>query len=177
MYKAARFQASSLQAMANGQVLMPYLTVLSGSKLEHLISTYKLNDLDPQAFYPQQIVCDMQKRMSEDMGLFSGELVNIGISSIDSIGFPAEIETVEDALGMLHEIYHAIHRDIPAEEGWIFRTVSDHELHIHFNSPYEPFAAYGYIYGIAHRFNPSHKEVTVYMEEDDGLALYRVEFK
>ena len=80
MYKAARFQASSLQAMANGQVLMPYLTVLSGSKLEHLISTYKLNDLDPQAFYPQQIVCDMQKRMSEDMGLFSGELVNIGIS-------------------------------------------------------------------------------------------------
>ena len=177
MYKAAKFQASSAQSKANGQVLMPYLGVLKGSKPDNLVTVYHLDTLEPTAFYPQQTVCDMQKQMSVEMGLFSGELVKIGVESINSIGFPEHVKTVKDALAMLHDIYQAIHQNIPPEEGWSFRAVSENTLRITFNCPYEPFAAYGYIYGIAQRFKPARKDVSVYMEEEEGLTVYRVEFK
>jgi hypothetical protein len=177
MYRAVRYQPSSPNAKANGQVLMPYLGVLQGSKLDRLIGVYQLDKLDPAIFYPQQTVCDMQNQMSKDMGLFSGELVNIGIKSIDSIGFPPEVKTVEDAMKMLHQIYQMIHQNVPAEEGWIFKAESENTLKIYFNSPYEPFAAYGYIYGIAHKFKPANTTPTIYMEEEDDLTVYRVEFR
>lgn len=156
---------------------MPYLGVLKGSKLDHLVGVYQLDKLDPNTFYPQQTVCDMQKQMSVDMGLFSGELVTIGIKSIDTIGFPPEVKTVEQAMDMLHQIYQMIHKNVPPEEGWIFKAVSENELKIFFNSPYEPFAAYGYIYGIANKFKPANKSATVHMEEENDLTVYRVEFK
>lgn len=156
---------------------MPYLEVLKGSKLSKLVTLYSLDHLDPAAFYPQQTVCDMQKQMSEEMGLFSGELVNIGIKSIDSIGFPADVQTVQDAMGMLHQIYQMIHQNVPPEEGWIFRLESENTMKIYANFPYEPFAGYGYIYGIAHKFKPARQKPTVHMEEEDGLTVYRVEFK
>ncbi|MBI5960884.1 MAG: hypothetical protein HY866_19250 [Chloroflexi bacterium] len=177
MYIAKHFQPHSPDAQANGQVFMPYLEVLRGSKLEHLIKTYKLDELQAEVFYPQQAICDMQKQMSEEMGLFSGELVAIGVKSIDSIGFPAEVKTIEDAMGMLNQIYQMIHHNIPKEEGWIFEKVSDKTLKIFFNSPYEPFAAYGYIYGIANRFKPAGTSVSIYMEEEKDLTVYRVEFE
>ncbi len=177
MYRATRFQPSSPNAKANGQVLMPYLEVLKGSKLQNLIPTYHLDQLDPNTFYPQQTVCDMQRQMSKEMGLFSGELVSIGIKSIDTIGFPPEVKTLHQALDMLNQIYHAIHQDIPAEEGWIFESLSDSKKKIFFNSPYEPFAAYGYIYAIAKRFKPGSLDPTVEMKEEEGLTVYYVEFK
>lgn len=177
MYQAVRFQPSSPAAKANGQVLMPYYGVLQGSKLEHLIATYSLDKLEPQTFYPQQAVCDMQRQMSAEMGLFSGELVSIGIKSIDTIGFPPEAKTVSDALNMLHQIYQMIHQNIPAEEGWAFEQIDENVMRIHFNSPYEQFAAYGYIYGIARRFAPGDKDFSVTMEEESGLSVYRVEYQ
>ncbi|HEX3049369.1 MAG TPA: hypothetical protein VHP83_01860 [Aggregatilineaceae bacterium] len=177
MYRATRFQPSSPDAKANGQVLMPYFEVLKGSKLQHLIPTYHLDQLDPNIFYPQKTVCDMQFQMSKEMGLFSGELVNIGIKSIDSIGFPPEVKTLHNALDMLHQIYQAIHQGVPAEEGWLFESLSDTKKRIFFNSPYEPFAAYGYIYAIAKRFKPSETDSTVEMKEEEGLTVYYVEFK
>ncbi len=177
MYKASKFQASSPDSRANGQVLMPYYGVLKDSKLNSLVNTYHLDQLEATTFYSQQTVCDMQKQMSAEMGLFSGELVNIGISSIESIGFPPEVKTIEDALGMLHHIYQLIHQNVPAEEGWIFRSLSDTEMKIYFNAPYEPFAAYGYIYGIAKKFRPEGMDFAVKMAEDDGLTVYDVTFK
>jgi hypothetical protein len=177
MYRAVRYQASGPNTKANGQVFMPYLKVLQGSPLEHLIAKYNLDKLQPETFYPQKDICDMQRQMSEQIGKFSGELVDIGIKSIDSIGFPPEVKTVEDAMAMLHQIYQMIHQGVPAEEGWIYKKVSDSTLKIYFNSPYEPFAAYGYIYAIAHRFKPAGTDVTITMEEEDGLTVYIVEFK
>lgn len=177
MYRATKFQASSPESKANGQVLMPYLTVLKGSKLHHLIAQYHLDELKPDSFYPQQTVCDMQRQMHEEMGLFSGELVSIGITSVETIGFPPEVKTVEDALGMLQQIYQMIHRSVPPEEGWIFKQVTENTLKIYFNSPYEPFAAYGYIYSIVNRFKPTGKDAEVHMEEEEGLTVYRVEFQ
>lgn len=176
MYKATRYHPSSPTARANGQVLMPYFEVLQGSELAHLIKTYDLDKLDPNTFYPQQTVCDMQKAMSEKMGLFSGELTAIGIKSIDSIGFPEEVQTIKDALAMLQQIYHMIHQNIPAEEGWLFEEVSEDTLKISFNSPYEPFAAYGYIYAIARQFRPEDKSFSVYMDDEEGIAVYTVKF-
>ncbi|MBN2304138.1 MAG: hypothetical protein JXQ72_06670 [Anaerolineae bacterium] len=177
MYRATRYQASSPESKANGQVLMPYFQVLQDSPLERLINTYELDKLKPDAFYPQQTVCDMQRQMAEEIGLFSGELVNIGITSIGTIGFPDEVKTVQDALGMLHQIYQMIHQNIPAEEGWIFEAESDDKMKIFFNSPYEPFAAYGYIYGIANKFVPEGKDATVEMAEENNLTVYNVTFK
>jgi hypothetical protein len=177
VYRATKFKSSSPDSKANGQVLMPYYTVLQGSKLEALIKVYHLDKLEPDAYYPQQTVCDMQAQMSKEMGLFNGELVNIGIKSIDSIGFPPEVKTVEDALAMLHQIYQAIHQNIPAVEGWIFKQLSPDLLKIYFNAPYEPFAAYGYIYAITNRFKPTGTQAVVRMEEEEGLTVYNVEFK
>ncbi len=174
MYTASRYQASSPSAKANGQVLLPYYQVLQGTDLAHLIDEYRLDELDPQAFYPQQRVCDMQSAMNEKLGLFSGELTDIGKRSIDSIPFPDNVQTVDDAMAMLHQIYQNIHQNIPAEEGWTFERISDHEILIGFNSPYEPFAAYGYIYAIARRFNPDNLHFTVHMNESEAITTYRV---
>lgn len=177
MYRATKFQASSPNSKANGQVLMPYLGVLQGSKLERLIKEYHLDQLKSDTFYPQQTVCDMQRQMFQEMGLFSGELISIGIKSVETIGFPPEVKTVQDALAMLHQIYQMIHQNVPPEEGWIFKQVSENTLKIYFNSPYEPFAAYGYIYAIVNRFKPEDKDAEIHMEEEDGLTVYRAEFQ
>jgi hypothetical protein len=179
MYKATKFKASSSNAKANGQVIMPYVAVLKGSELEHLLVEYDVEEVDPEAFYDQQIVCNMQKHIVENAGLFSGELIEIGKGSIESIGFPDEVKTIEDAMGMLHTIYQAIHKDIPEEEGWVYEQVDANTMQIKFNTPYEQFAAYGYIYGIAHKFRPKDKVPTVYMDDEteDGLTSYRVVLK
>lgn len=175
MYKAVRFQPSSPDARANGQVLMPYVQVLEGSELEHLITEYGLDKLEATMMYPQQIVCDLQRQMVDRMGLFSGGLVAIGKGSIASIPFPPEVNSIEAALGMLHNIYQAIHQNIPPEEGWGYEKVSDTEIHIHFNAPYEPFAAYGYIFSIANMFKPRGTQVTVFMDEQADETVYRVQ--
>lgn len=174
MYTATKFQASSPDAMANGQVIMPYIQVLTGTPLEYLIDEKGVRDVQADKFYPQQIVCDMQSKISEQAGLFSGELTSIGRQSIESIGFPDEVNSIEAALNMLHQIYQAIHQNIPAEEGWGFERVSDTEMKITFNSPYEQFAAYGYIYGIAHKFAPDGLTPDVYMEDESGITTFRV---
>lgn len=174
MYVATRFQPASQNALANGQVIMPYLTVLAGSKLEYLIEKHDIRDVDPQQFYPQSIVCSMQSEIVQEAGLFSGDLVDIGIKSIDAIGFPEEVNTVETALGMLHDIYQMIHQNVPEDEGWGLERTSDEELKVYFNSPYEPYAAYGYVWGIARRFTPKGMDFTVYMEEDDAITAFRV---
>jgi hypothetical protein len=179
MYKATKFKASSPDAKANGQVILPYLGVLQGSKLEHLLKEYNIEEVDPEGFYDQQIVCDMQQQIVANAGLFSSELIEIGKGSIESIGFPDEVDSIEAAMGMLHTIYQAIHKDIPEDEGWAYEQVDDNTHHIKFNTPYEQFAAYGYIFGIAQKFRPADKVPSVYMEDDtdDGLTLYRVVMK
>ncbi len=179
MYKAIKFTASSSKALANGQVILPYVDVLKGTKLEYLIYLHRIEKVDPTAFYRQQIVCDMQRRIVEELGLLSGDLVNVGVKSIESIGFPENVETIEDALGMLNRIYHTINKNIPAEEGWSFEHTPDGTLRVKFNTPYEQFAAYGYIYGIAQRFKPQGTHPTVRMGDDpeDGLTVYEVHLK
>jgi hypothetical protein len=174
MYTATRYQASSQKAKANGQVIMPYLSVLRNTELEHLIADYGLRDLQADKFYTQQIVCDMQRQMADKLGLFSSEMVNIGKQSIDSIPFPDDVTTIAGAMGVLHTIYQAIHQGIPADEGWRVETRSPDEIDIYFNSPYEPYAAYGYIFSIVARFRPENRRFSVYMDEDGPLAHFRV---
>jgi hypothetical protein len=176
-YVARKFTPSSSDSMAMGNVLMPYHGVLQGSSLEHLIEKYALDKLVADEFYPQQTVCDMQSEIVEKEGLFSGALVAIGKDSIASIGFPPEIQTVEGALSMLHNIYQQIHKNIPEEEGWRFEQVDETTQKIYFNSPYERFAAYGYIWGIAQRFKPEDMDFSVYMEEEGGMTVYRVKLR
>ncbi len=174
MYVATRFQPASAKALANGQVIIPYLSVLAGSKLEYLIDKHGIRDVDPQQFYSQSIICDMQAVIVEEAGLFSGDLVDIGIKSIDAIGFPEGVNTVESALGMLHDIYQMIHQNVPKDEGWSLERTSDKELKVLFNSPYKPYAAYGYVWGIARRFTPKGMSFTVYMDEDEAVTVFRI---
>ncbi len=175
MYRAVRYQPSSPDAQANGQVLLPYLSVLRGSALAYLVRVYDLEDVRPDAFYPQQVVCDMQRRMAENMAHFTGDLVAIGVKSIDSIGFPSDVQTIGQALARLHQIYQAIHRNIPPEEGWTYEEVSSEVLHVTFNSPYEPFAAYGYIRALTDRFRPPDQTSMVVMGQGDDLVTFRVQ--
>lgn len=174
MYQAVKFQASSEDAKAQGIVLAPYLQILKGSVLESLIEKYDLDKLDMEAFYPQQYVCDMQAEMAEKMGLFSGELVAIGKESVDSIGFAPEVNTVEAALETLHNIYQAIHQNIPEEEGWRYYIDSENNITVTFNAPYEEFAAYGYIWAIVQKFRPEGSEFSVRMTQENELTTYQV---
>lgn len=177
MYKAEKFKASSPDSKAQGPVFAPYVQILEGSPLAHLIAEYELDKLDMEAFYPQERICNMQAQIAEKMGLFSGDLVSVGKESIASIGFPPEVTTMEDAFGMLHNIYQAIHQNIPEEEGWRYEQVDANTSKIFFNSPYEEFAAYGYVWGITHQFRPAGKSFSVYMETEDDMTVYRVVLK
>lgn len=154
---------------------MPHLATLKGSILEHLIHDFGLEQLDPQGFYPQQVVCDIQKRMHDDLGLFGGELVATGRESLQAIPIPPEVTTLHDGLKLLHQVYQQIHRNVPEDEGWLFEDVSPTLLRATFNSPYEPFMAYGRLYFIANHLKPAGRAVLIQMEEIEGLAVYNIE--
>lgn len=174
MYKAKKFEASSAEAKAQGNVFAPYLEVLKGSELEELIDKYDLESMEMEAYYPQQNVCDMQSEIAEKMGLFSGDLIALGKSSVSSIGFPPEVSTMAEAFGMLHQIYQAIHQNIPEEEGWRYVVIDDATSKIHFNTPYEEFAGYGYVWAIANKFCPDGKQPTIELEYENDQAVYRI---
>lgn len=177
MYKAKPFTVSSPDAKAQGAVFAPYIQVLEGSSLASFIDEYGLRDMDMQEFYPQANICAMQSTMQEQIGQFSGELVSIGKESISIIEFPDNVDDFPSAFAALHGMYQAIHRNIPEEEGWQYKQLDEENSRVVFNAPYEPFAAYGYVWAIAKRYCPRNRDFSVYMEEDNGLTAYRIALK
>lgn len=177
MYRATKFKASSVDAQAQGVVFAPYLQILQGSELDALVEKYGLDKIEPESFYPQAHVCEMQSEMAEKMGLFSGELVAIGKESVPSIGFPPEIQTMQAAFEMLHSIYQAIHQNIPAEEGWVYESVDENAFRVVFNAPYEEFAAYGYVWGIVEKFRNVQDDYEVTMGKENDLTVFSVQKK
>lgn len=175
MHRAVRFQSASPDAMASAQVLMPHVAILRGSPLEHLISEYGLESIDPSAVYAQQLVCDIQHAMHDTGGMFNGDLVAVGRESLKSIVFPEGVSTIQQALGMMNQLYHKHHQNVPEEEGWGYEELADGRLKIRFNSPYEPYLAYGRAYFVANRFKGAGCEVVVELSEEDGITVFMVE--
>lgn len=165
------------EALVLGQVMTAFLNNLRAEQVKPLLQAAGVASIDPNEWYPQGVFVQIYKKL-EQMAQGVDTIIAIGARTVDALEFPPEATNVEDALNALPTMYHAIHRNIPPDEGWEITVVSEREIDVRFNSPYSDYAAYGYIYTIAQRFSPPDQTVMVKPEiwKQGEPALFRVLF-
>ncbi len=165
------------EALVIGQVMLAFLNNLRAENVKPLLEAAGLTEIDPQTWYPQQTFVDIYKKL-EKMPRGRETIIAIGYRTLDVLEFPPEVHDVESALHALPEMYRAIHRGIPEDEGWAIHVISDDEMHARFTSPYSDYAAYGYLFNIAQRFRRPEQEFMVKPEIQwkGAPALFRILF-
>lgn len=151
-YIARKLIASSSEAQALGRVLLPLLNNPRADTIAPLLKQAGLASIDPQQWYSQQRLLDILLAVAEADGKLGEDLVSVGMSLIDAVPLPADVNTLEDAIGELPMLYHSLHRDVPLEEGFRWQHSDPHTLRLYVNTPYPDSFVYGYLYALARRF-------------------------
>lgn len=168
-----------LYVAANPQVEASGASILSviasaGSSLKPLLEKYGLNDVKPDAWYPQQLWLNFFRDLAEGGGSMS-DLVSIGMRIPETANFPPQINSVESALQMLNGAYHMNNRNDPVENRWEYNKIAEGEYHITCRTPVPRDFEYGVVYGLVRRFCPKGQHYIVQRDpQPDGSAIFMV---
>jgi hypothetical protein len=160
-YIAQKGKAASAEVEVLGQTMVAFIENLRADEVKRLMALHGLNSIDPNTWYPQQLFLDIYQTIEDEHGEFSEYLVAIGVKTIDTVPLPEGVDNIAQAVGFLHGIYTAIHRNLPEGEGWTVDQVNEHFYRIGANFPYPPAATYGYLFAFARRFAPKGMRFTV----------------
>ena len=112
-----------------------------------------IDDIEDKTWYPHQLTLDIFK-LIEDKKLNSMDnLVSLGMAYVETAKFPPEINNVFSALTALSQTYNLNIRNVAPGEGYQVKQLSDHHIQIIDQNPFPHDTVYGFIWGIAKRFN------------------------
>lgn len=130
--------------------------VLASIKLEEfsdLVEKNGLNHIDPNAWYPTQIVLNMYKAISEQPN-GSENLVSIGVKVYENAVLPPEIDTILAALHTLNAVMDLNMQNVETERYTIVEE-DDRHIRVTETTAFPHDLIYGYFYGICRRFAPA----------------------
>lgn len=155
--------------------------VLSSIKLDEfadLVEQNGLNQIDPEAWYPTQLVLNMYKAISEQPN-GSENLVSIGVKVYQNAILPPEVNSILTALHTLNAVMDLNMRNVESER-YEIEQLSDQCIRVTETTAFPHDLIYGYLYGICRRFAPAgtkfHLQRTYLNPEDpdaDG-AVYDI---
>lgn len=160
-YVAQKGLASSPEVLILGQSMLPLANNLRAEEVREVMLHHGLTQIDPEAWYPQQLLLDIYNSIEREYGEFSEYLVAIGIKIIDTMELPIEVNGFDESLAFLQAVYPYIHRNQPADEGWIIERVNARQYRVQANMPYPDASTYGCLFAFARRFAPKGARFTV----------------
>ncbi len=160
------YVAFSKDAETVGQVHLSLLQAINLDHYQPFLKKYNLDDINPERWYPMQIVLDLLGEIAGSRGGML-DLVSIGMKIMENAILPPEVEALpfEQVVAMWDQFYLANNRG--TDPGYIkpVQVTPKHYQMIH-HIPYPDDYAYGGIYGGARRWLPVGTNFTVYYDEE-----------
>jgi hypothetical protein len=145
--------ASTPQAEIKGTILQAFFQCITHSELVPILKKYNLENLDPERWYPQQLMLDIYRDIEEHQFNVTENFVSVGMKIMDLAAFPPSVSSVEDALPGLRIAYNMDHRN-HTETGWIVDFVEPGKVMMVADNPYPDDQHYGLLWSLVRRFSP-----------------------
>jgi hypothetical protein len=152
-YVAKLYTAGTPQAEVIGIAVIAFAENAEADVIKPVLEKHGLGEIDPDAWYPHQLWLDVLHEVEDTFGGGATmALVAFGRQVVATAVMPPEIKTIPDVLHALHAIHHANLRNIPQEEGYQIKQVSDNHYIVYHNTPDPEDAIYGFLWGLVARF-------------------------
>ena len=151
-YAAQEYVASSPDAEILGAVLLSFVQNVKADELMPFLKKYGLDEMDPNKWYPQQLILDFYKGMADNTINMSENMVAIGIKSVETVPQNPDAKTLEQAILTSNATNKVILRNVPEDEGFAIAESRPGYLLVIDNTPYPADAMYGYFWGLARRY-------------------------
>ncbi len=172
-----RFEVQKIEV--NGATILAFVNGMGVFKKKaiEILSSYGINDIQPDEWYPAQSYLNAFKVISEKLG--DKVVRQMGKNIPKSAKWPSGIKDIESALASIDIAYHINHRKNgkplfdpdtgKIEEGighYRFEKIDDHSAKIICDSPYPCDFDMGIIEAVANKFRPQGKTVKITHEEN-----------
>ena len=146
--------ALSPESEISGRLVLAFTQNLKRSEIEPILNQYRLEPTDPNAWYPQQSLLDVFRDIQNGYTNVAQNLIAIGMKGSETAAYPPEIFSIETGLRALPVIHELNHRNIPnVGQEYEVKLLAARHLQVTNHSPYPNDTLYGFIWGIAKRFN------------------------
>ena len=154
-YVAQEGIAASPNVQIQGAVLQALVQNIKAEEIRPLLQKYGLATIEPDRWYPQQLVLDFEFAVANSEVNAGENLVAIGMKAVDTIPFPASTRSIEDGVNALNLVMQQILRNVPDDEGIFIAARDSGYLLVTANMPYPEDILYDYLWSLAKRFRPS----------------------
>lgn len=177
-----KFVASTDTAELTGAALSSIATNLLAESYRPILETHNLSDIDPDAWYSQQIPLDILREIKMQAHE-SLALVAVGQQVIEVID-PAQLPSVEslaEGVGLLSNIYDLNHRNKAKNDRIIVKLVNANLIQVINSTPYPDDLIYGYVHSMTRRFASPDADLVVRYDDltqidSDGAMVINIEF-
>lgn len=161
----AQFKSYEKGVEVYGKSLLSFVEgmEIESQKALQILKENGLADIDPAKWYSQQAWLNALKQIAETVGPHT--LYNIGTKIPENAKFPPGIDSIEKALESIDTAYHMNHRGGKIGN-YRFKQSPDGSLYFICDSPYPCEFDRGIIEGLARKFTPEGRFLTV--KHDDS---------
>lgn len=159
-YVAQPFIAGTPQAEVIGQTVLAFSQNLEADVIAPLLPKYGFDTIDPESWYPHQNWMNVLRELSQMDGSTTA-FVAFGKQVVQAAVMPPEIDSIPKALDLLHTIHHLNLRNIPEDEGYAIRKLSERHYLVFHNTPNPDDAIFGFIWGLAARYKHPNEQFVV----------------
>jgi hypothetical protein len=170
---AEGFKAFDPKAEVIGLNMLSNLHNMNKANFAPILTKYGISEVDPQHWYSQQMWLDVLHEVVQSSNSAMFDLVAVGISVADLTSFPPEVNTLPKAFTALEKLYTTNHRGGYVGE-LVCESAEDGKIIERMNSPYPDDFLYGLAYGIAKRFLPREKSVTVIKAIKNNICYFTI---
>lgn len=146
-----------------GQAFIATIELLSVDKFDPYLSQFGVEDIVPNAWYPQQLELDVLQAIYEAHG--SSAMISIGKRIADVAKHPSPVKTIEDALSLLGDGYKHTHRGSIigyTKHEWL----GERSVRIIVHDPYPNDLVLGILWRLVEKYRPDQSSDFV-VEYDD----------
>jgi hypothetical protein len=168
-YQAQPFVAGTPQAEVIGQTVQAFVENLQADEIMPLLPKHGFAAIEAETWYPHQNWMNVLKEL-DGLPNASANFVAFGRSVVEKAVMPPEINSIPAALNALNAIHHLNLRNVPDEEGYRIKVLSDNHYWVYHNTPNPNDAIYGFIWGMCARFKAPKESFTVRRIENTNEA-------
>ena len=174
----AQFQSFDPNVEVSGAAISVIVKAM-GNRALRVLAAHGLDDINPDGWYPQQAWLDAFQELSQGDFNSTLDLVSIGIRIPETLTWPSDIKTVEEALLSIDKVYQMAHRNGKIGSYQV-EMVGTREAKMVCENPYPCDFDYGLIYSTARFFLPAGTGLTVVHDDhtscrkkgDDSCTYY-----
>jgi hypothetical protein len=161
-----KYQAFGPDAEVYGQAMLAFTQSIHYTSLQPILARHNVAKIDPQHWYPQQIWLDVFNDIqTSDHSTSSFVSIGMKIAETALPQLPPELPFTELMLRFGEISYRAHNRG--ADIGYIdARVQNDQHITMFDCTPYPDEFVYGAYFGMAKRFLPAVRRMSVYYDEE-----------